>query len=82
MPDPFKHIETPIIPTEPRFAIGERVVAYNGEPRVVVGMNWTHEMLKEGQVEPMYWGWCLETVHPDDPNCKGTGFEEFYRRMT
>jgi hypothetical protein len=29
--------------------------------------------------EPERWGWILSTVHPDDPECVGQGFEVFYR---
>jgi hypothetical protein len=64
--------------TEPRFRVGDAVWALNGEPRIVTGMRWSRSM-KRNEDDPDFWGWVLDTVHPDDPECKGTGFEGFYR---
>lgn len=67
-------------PTAPKFKVGDAVTAPNGQPRVVTGMRWDHQYLADEAPipDPMYWGWVLDTVHPDDPSYEGGGFEEGY----
>lgn len=79
-------------PTLPKFAIGSLVWSYNGQPRIVTSMRWTAAMKRSPEDveagaatglphpdEPDVYGWALDTVDPDDPTCKGGGFEETYR---
>lgn len=61
----------------PRFAAGDPVTAFNGEPRVVTGVRWGHSAPTRGCPE-ITWHWWLDTAHPDDPKCKGCGPEEYY----
>lgn len=68
------------LPTPPRFQVGDPVWAPNGEPRVVTGRRWGQVQAVHGERQRWQpWGWVLDTVHPDDPECKGRGFEPHYR---
>lgn len=72
---------TPTSPA-PRWAIGDAVWSYNGEPRVVTGMKWAQAMRRKDEPrdhEPP-WCWFIDTVHPDDPSCVGTGDEWTYSK--
>jgi hypothetical protein len=66
----------------PRFRIGERVWAPNGEPRVVTSMRWCRFIPPDSDPDESYesfpWGWAVGTVHPDDDSVKGEGHERYY----
>ena len=62
---------------EPRFAVGDRVWAFNGQPRVVRGVRWGPCQPTRSNRE-ITWHWWLDTAHPDDPGCRGCGPEEAY----
>lgn len=64
----------------PLFKVGDRVWAFNGQPRIVTGVRWGHCVPSRacGQIT---WHWWLDTVHPDDPEFKGVGAEENYLPM-
>jgi hypothetical protein len=61
-----------------RFKVGDLVWSFNGQARIVTRVRWCRAM-KRSRRDPTLWGWCLNTVHPDDPKCTGTGFEYTYR---
>ena len=80
MTEADRNIAIPL-PSAPRFAIGDPVWAFNSQPRVVTGMRWGQARARRGEPQrQMPWGWVLDTVHLDDPTCKGCGFEAFYQR--
>ena len=67
-------------PTTPHFQVGDRVIAPNGEPRIVLGMKWTYGLPNADEWEKIpEWGWCIRTAHPDEPTKYiGQGFEDGY----
>lgn len=71
-------------PPPPQFKVGDAVWAFNGEPRIVTGMQWAQAMRRTDQpidYEPR-WCWFLDTVDPDDATCKGCGSEGTYHPRT
>lgn len=63
-------------PTIPMYRVGDKVIAPNGQPRMVTGMKWSHARWQKGVHQT--WGWWLDTVDPNDTKCKGCGYESDY----